>query len=128
MKRNFFLFLLLILQSPLWTGCTALLWERSTLSTYYHPAGPPNLQLYYSEAQKDFLVQYDECRNKEKTIRTRYYWLEPNAKFTERGRKPLFLDVVAVDGLQLLPQTPMLLSPPPPALNGLYVVCRPDDI
>jgi hypothetical protein len=128
MKRNFFFLLLLILQVPLWTGCTALLWEKSTFSTYYHPAGPPNLQLYYSEQQNDFLVQYDESRNREKTIRTRYYWLKPNVKLTEGGHKPVFQDVVAVDGLKLLPQTPLLLNPPPPALNGLYVVCRPDDI
>jgi hypothetical protein len=128
MKRNFFLLLLLILQAPLWTGCTALLWEKSTLSTYYHPAGPPNLQLYYSEAQKDFLVQYDESRNKETKIHTRYYWLKPNVKLTEGGRRPVFLDVVTVDGLKQLPQTPIVLNPPPPGLNGLYVVCRPDDI
>jgi hypothetical protein len=128
MKRNLFLLSLFILPAPLWTGCTALLWEKSTLPTYYHPAGPPNLQLYYSEQQKDFLVQYDESRNREKKIHTRYYWLKPNVKLTDGGHKPVFLDVVAVDGMQQLPQTPLLLNPPPPALNGLYVVCRPDDI
>jgi hypothetical protein len=60
MKRNLCLLLLLIVQAPLWTGCTALLWERSTFSTYYHAAGPPNLQLYYSDERNDLLVQYDE--------------------------------------------------------------------
>jgi hypothetical protein len=128
MRRNLLLVALLLVQLPLWTGCTALLWEKSTFSTYYHPAGPPNLQLYYSEQQNDFLVQYDESRNKEKTFCTRYYWLKPNVKLTEGGHKPVFQDVVAVDGLKLLPQTPLLLNPPPPGLNGLYVVCRPDDI
>lgn len=128
MRRNLLLVALLLVQLPLWTGCTALLWEKSTLSTYYHPAGPPNLQLYYSEEQKDFLVQYDESRNREKTIHTRYYWLKPNVKLTEGGRKPEFLDLASVDGLQQLPQTPLPLNPPPPGLNGLYVVYRPDDI
>jgi hypothetical protein len=119
---------LLVLQAPLWTGCTAMLWERSTFANYYHAAGPPNLQLYYSDERNDLLVQYDESRNKEKKVRTRYYWLEPNVKSTEAGRKPVFVKHASLDGLQVLPQTPVLLDPIPPGMNGLYVVCRPDDI
>src|SRR5215475_9823664 len=98
MKRNFFLLLLLVLQAPLWAGCTAMLWERSTFSNYYHAAGPPNLQLYYSDERNDLLVQYNESRNKEKKVRTRYYWLEPNVKLTGAGRKPIFVDHVSLDG------------------------------
>jgi len=128
MRRNLLLALLLVVQAPLWTGCTALLWERSTFSTYYHATSPANLQVYYSDERKDLLVQYDESRNKEKAARTRYYWLEPNVKLTEQGRKPMFARPVSFDGLQLLPQTPIAFNPTPAGLKGLYLVCRPDNI
>lgn len=129
MRRNLLFVVLLVLQAPLWTGCTALLWERSTLSTYYHAANPANLQVYYSDERKDLLVQYDEARNKEKSVRTRYYWLQPNVKLTDHGRKPNFTrPPVSLDAMQLLPQTPIAFNPTPPALKELHLVCRPDDI
>ena len=129
MRRNLILLVLVILQAPLWTGCTALLWERSTFSTYCHAANPANLQVYYSDERKDLLVQYDEARNKEKTVCTRYYWLQPNVKLTEQGRKPNFAQPpVSLDDMQLLPQTPIAFNPTPPGLKGLYLVCRPNDI
>src|SRR5437899_6906912 len=129
MRRNLLSVVLLVVQLPLLTGCTAVLWERSTFSTYYHAANPANLQVYYSDERKDLLVQYDEAGNKEKTVCTRYYWLQPNLKLTEQGRKPNFAPPpVSLDDKQLLPQTPIAFNPAPPGLKGLYLVCRPDDI
>jgi hypothetical protein len=128
MRRKLGLLLALILQLPLWSGCTAVLWERSTFSGYYHVGNPPNLQVYYSERRGDLLVQYDESRDKEKKVRRRYYWLEPNVELTESGLKPKFARSVSIDALQPVPQTPILLDPIPPAFNGLYVLYRPNDI
>ncbi len=128
MRRNFGLLLLLALQLPLWSGCTAVLWQRSTFAAYYHVANPPNLQVYYSEQRKDLLVQYDESRDLEKKVHRRYYWLQPNKALTENGRKPKFAGSGSRDGLQPLPLTPVLLDPIPPGLNGLYVLCPPDEL
>lgn len=122
------MFLLLVVQASLGTGCTVMLWERTTFSTYYHAADPSNLQVYYSELRQDFLVQYDESRDKKRKVRTRYYWLEPNVKLTEAGRKPKFSEPTSLEGMQLLPQTPILLDPLPPGLKSLYVVCKPRDL
>src|SRR5215470_7785978 len=105
MKRNLYLLLLLILQAPLWTGCTAMLWNKSTFSTFYHPADPANLQLYYSEQRKDLLVQYDESREREKKVRRRCYWLEPNLTIANNGHKPQFIVDISLDGLTPVPLT-----------------------
>jgi len=128
MKRNLFLLLLLVFHAPLWNGCTVMLWERTTFSKYYHAADPAGLQVYYSEERQDLLVQYDESQETRKKVRTRYYWLEPNVKLTEAGRKPKFCQPGSLERMQLLPQTPVLLEPLPPGLNGLYVVCKPHDL
>lgn len=127
MKRNLFLLLLLILQAPLWTGCTAMLWNKSTFSTYYHPAEPANLQLYYSDARKDMLVQYDETREREKKVRRRSYWLEPNLTPANNGQKPQFINAVSLDGLTPVPLTATRPVSPPTDLKGLYVVCETHD-
>src|SRR5215470_4941782 len=127
MKRNLFLLLLLILQAPLWTGCTAMLWNKSTFSRYYHPADPANLRLYYSDARKDLLVQYDESREREKKVRRRSYWLEPNLTMTHNGGKPQFVGPVSLEGLAPVPLTATRSDAPSPGFKGLYVVCETHD-
>jgi hypothetical protein len=127
MKRNLLLFLLFVLQSPLWTGCTALLWNKSTIATYYHPTDPANLQLYYSDARKDLLVQYDESREREKKVQRRSYWLEPNLTLVNNAQKPQFVDAVSLNGLTPLPLTVTPPVSPPIGFKGLYVVCQTHD-
>ena len=116
------------LPAPLWSGCTVMLWNRTTFSTYYHAANPSNLQVYYSEEHKDLLVAYDESRELEKKVRKRYYWLEPNAELTDQGRKPQFCQPVSLENLRPLPQSPVAMNPPPPGLNDLYIVNKPHDL
>jgi hypothetical protein len=128
MKRNLLSLLLLVIQVPLWTGCTVMLWDRTTFSTYYHAADPSNLQVYYSEERRDLLVQYDEARETEKAVRRRYYWLEPNVQLTEEGRKPKFCEPGSFDRMQMLSQTPVAMNPTPSGMNGLYVVNKPRDL
>ena len=121
------LFLLLVLQAPLWSGCTALLWKKSTFATYYHPADPANLQLYYSEARKDLLVQYDESREKEKKVQRRSYWLEPNLTIVNDGRKPEFVAPASLERLTPVPLSATKPDTPPLGFKGLYVVCETHD-
>jgi hypothetical protein len=127
MIRNLFLLVLLILQALLWTGCTAMLWNKSTFSTYYHPAEPANLQLYYSDARKDLLVQYDESREREKKVQRRSYWLEPNLTLANNGQRPQFINSVSLDGLTPVPLTATQPVSPPTGFKGLYVVCQTHD-
>jgi len=127
MKRNLLLFLLLVLQAPLWSGCTALLWKKSTFATYYHPADPANLQLYYSDRRKDLLVQYDESREKEKKVQRRSYWLEPNLTIVNDGRKPEFVAPTTLDGLTRVPLSATKPDTPPQGFKGLYVVSETHD-
>ena len=116
----------LVAQVPLFTGCTAMLWNKSTFSTYYHPADPANLQLYYSDSRKDLLVQYDEAREREKKVQRRSYWLEPNLTIVNNGQKPQFVDA-SLDSLTLVPLTAAQPVSPPTGFKGLYVVCQTHD-
>jgi hypothetical protein len=127
MKRKLFLLLLLILQAPLWSGCTAMLWSKLTFATYYHPADPANIQLYYSDRRKDMLVQYDESREREKKVRRRSYWLEPNLTLVNNGQKPLFVADISLDGLTPVPLSATTPDSPPSGFKGLYVVCQTHD-
>jgi hypothetical protein len=127
MRRNLLSVGLLVVQLLLFTGCTAMLWNKSTFSTYYHPAEPANLQLYYSDARKDMLVQYDESCEREKKVQRRSYWLEPNLTIVNNGQKPQFVDAVSLDGLTPVPLSATQPISPPTGFKGLYVVCQTHD-
>jgi hypothetical protein len=104
-----------------------MLWNKSTFTTFYHPADPSNLQLYYSDARKDLLVQYDESREREKKVQRRSYWLEPNLTLANNGQKPQFVNAVSLDGLTALPLTATQPVSPPAGFKGLYVVSQTHD-
>jgi hypothetical protein len=104
-----------------------MLWNKSTFSRYYHPADPANLQLYYSDARKDMLVQYDESREREKKVQRRSYWLEPNLALANNGQKPQFINSVSLDGLTPVPLTAIQPVSPPTGFKGLYAVCQSHD-
>jgi hypothetical protein len=128
MNRTLPLLLSLALATPLWTGCTAVLWEKSTFATYHHVADPINLQVYHSDDRNDLLVQYDESCNRETAASTRYYWVQPNQVLTESGKKPMFDENVSLVGLALLPQASSSANPVSTGLHGLYIVRRAGDL
>jgi hypothetical protein len=118
---------LLVLAIPLWTGCTALLWDKNTFGRDCYPANPPNLELSYLAERKDLLVQYDEKREHEKQIHRRCYWLDQNAQIVRNGGAPRFVSSKLTRGLDPVPRFPMQTNPAPASLNGLYAVASPDN-
>jgi len=101
-----------------------MLWNRSTFATLYHPADLTNLQLYYSDERKDPLVQYDETRKREKKVRRRCFWLEPNLMVINPGRKPQFVDPVRFGELTAIPIAAAKPDSPLPGFKGLYAVLQ----
>jgi hypothetical protein len=125
--RSLWVFAVLVIQAPLWSGCTVALWDKSTLAHFYQPADPANLHLFYSNERRDLLVQYDESRERDKKTRRRCYWLDPNAAQINHGQKPQFIASAPPKGLIPVPQSEIRPDSPPPGLNGLYAVFPPHE-
>jgi hypothetical protein len=120
-------FVLLTVQIIFVSGCTSVLWDRSTFARDYHPADPANLHLYYSNERKDILVHYDELNVTDKKVQPRFYWLEPNATRINDHRKPQFVSARASEDL-----IPILLSESQPDFalpdsKTLYAVSKPKE-
>ncbi|MBI1176191.1 hypothetical protein GC207_01990 [bacterium] len=82
------------------SGCTSMLWDEETMAHYFRPAIPSNLKLYFSKERSDILVQYDERRDKDSTVQSRWYWLDANQQAVNRNLMPEFvLPPTTNDGL-----------------------------
>ena len=102
-------FPLLLLLSVFASGCTSELWDQKTFAHHYQPADPNNLRLFYSSKRQDILVQYDELKAPESTMRTRSYWLGQNMLRENPDREPHFVSIKKSRGL-----TPIPISEVPP--------------
>ncbi len=113
--------LLIACLAPYLTGCqeladhslTGQLWS-SDLATggKNSPAPYPNLKLSQASDQKDYLVQYDEFRGKDASIRRRAYWLYANQARIEAGKKPHFVNPNTATGLPaILVETNLVAVP-----------------
>jgi len=120
-------FVLLAVQIVFVSGCTSVLWDKSTFAREYHPADPASLHLYYSKERKDILVQYDELNVADKEIRPRFYWLEPNATRINDSRKPHFVSAKASEDLILIPLSESHPDSVLPDSKALYAVSKPKE-
>jgi hypothetical protein len=120
-------FALLLLLSVFASGCTSELWDQKTFAHHYQPADPNNLRLFYSLKRQDILVQYDELKDPENTIRTRSYWLGQNMLRENPDAEPHFVSAKKSRGL-----TPVPISEAPPTNTfsdslKFYAVARHGD-
>jgi len=115
--------LVLLAAQTLWlSGCaTSTLWEEGQFARYHEPADPQRLQLFYSAARKDVLVEFNESYEGSDRIRRRAYWVEPNQSRTRARRKPEFVSLQESAGLTPIPVF-TLMEPGQPAGETLYAV------
>ena len=104
-------------------GCTtSKLWQEGQFACYHEPASPPHLLLFRSNQSQDVLVQYDEARESDDSIRRRAYWLKPNVERLQQRRRPRFISVEHALGLTpvLIADAPVVCAAPPP--ETIYAV------
>jgi hypothetical protein len=106
------------------SGCTSIVWDKRTFSSYCRPANPTKLELYYSSQRKDILVRYNEFNEHNSKIQHRSYWLMANAERVSAGRKPHFLDERDRASLSA---TVVSESPGGVPLEGMGAVARQDE-
>lgn len=113
---------LLISQS----GCTYMLWSSDDFEAYRKPAPNPELHLYESKKQDDFLVVYKEQSERNDSIHTRAYWLNLNQNRLERKRAPIF---TSKDSVHNLPSIPVFYFTGSPAHTNqaFYAICETND-
>jgi hypothetical protein len=88
------------------SGCaTSKVWEEGQFARFHEPATPANLRLFQSDRSGDVLVEYDEWRDGDESIRRRAYWLEPNRERVQARRKPRFVPIDRASGLAAIPAT-----------------------
>jgi len=86
------------------SGCaTRALWENDQFARFHEPATPANLQFFQSGQREAVLVEYDESREGDDSIRRRAYWLEPGGQPVKNPHKPGFVSVKAARGLSPIP-------------------------
>lgn len=91
-------------------GCaTKALWSEADLDTWNEPAETPNLRLFHHEAKKDFLVVYDEYRERSDAVRTKAYLLKANESRIETLRRPHFISAKIQRGLPTVSVFPLSL-------------------
>lgn len=91
--------LLIACLAPFLTGCedlggdslTGKLWSDMA-ANHIGPAPDPNLKISEARDRKDFLVQYDETRDRDQSVKRRAYWLYANESCLEKGKKPHFVN------------------------------------
>jgi len=96
---------------PLASGCqtggdwsfTGRLWSGDSFSRYKMPASEPRLELFADESHADVLVIYDEIREKDRQVRRRAFFVNPNLDRIAAGRHPHFVDPSAARGLKPIP-------------------------
>src|SRR5581483_11000751 len=113
--------LVIVCLVPYLTGCedladhslTGRLWSSDLATVDVNtPAPYPHLELSAARDQKDYLVQYDEYRDKDATIRRRAYWLYANQTRIEAGKKPHFVNPKVATGLPVILVETNLVSVP----------------
>src|SRR4051812_4609807 len=74
------------------SGCaTHALWTEVDLDTWNEPAQNPNLRLFRNETKKDFLVVYEENRERDDIVRTKAYLLDANRERIKKQQRPQFV-------------------------------------
>lgn len=100
--KNLLPFVSSILLAVLSSGCvTYNMWSDSMLDRWNEPASDPHLRLFQSGT--NFLVVYDEYRERSDSNRTRAYFLNENQNRIRTNRRPAFTSTNAVRALAPVP-------------------------
>src|SRR5207249_3321366 len=82
---------------------TSKLWHSPSFCNFNEPAAKPDLKLFQHEGPADVLVQYNEVREKDGSVRRRTFFLNRNIERLQAGRKPRFVHATTVAGLKPVP-------------------------
>lgn len=85
------------------TGCTYMLWSDQNYEAFHQPAPNPDLHLYESKKQNDFLVVYREQSERNERVHTRAYWLNKNQIRVTRQSPPIFINKKTARNLPAVP-------------------------
>lgn len=104
--KCFLNWLLIVCTLPFLTGCqeladqsvTAHLWDNLS-ANHNGPTPSPDLKISQDARRQDFLVQYDEIRDKNGHITRRAYWLYASDRRAEKGKQPHFVNLHEADRL-----------------------------
>jgi hypothetical protein len=107
--RQVIAWLLIVALTPLAAGCDTM--RDSTMTGRWWdaavnrclPAPKPNLKLYRTLDRDDVLVTYDELREKDDSIRRQAFFVKPNVRKLEEGKRPKFISPAKVAALKLIP-------------------------
>jgi hypothetical protein len=105
--KSLITWLFILCLMPFLTGCedlggnslTGKLWSDMA-ANHNGPAPDPNLKISQTRDRKDFLVQYDEVRDRDSSAKRRAYWLFASKRRLEKGKKPHFVNPRQANGLQ----------------------------
>ena len=96
--------MLLLLAMAAVPGCaTHALWEDADLGTWHEPSSDSTLRLFHWNKPWDLLVLYKETTEPHNLTHTRAYLLHKNESRIERQRRPEFVTVNSLDGLEAVP-------------------------
>ena len=110
-------------QIALLGGCaTSKVWEQGQFARFHEPATPSNLRLFQSYPRGDVLVEYDEWRDGDESIRRRAYWLESNNARVQARCKPRFVSIEQASALTPLPAIESPSVPAGAAVEGQHAV------
>ena len=122
LKRSLWL-LILGHQALLLGGCaTSKLWEEGQFARFHEPGTPANLRLFQADRSGDVLVEYDEWRDGDESIRRRAYWLESNNARVQARCKPRFVSIEQASALTPLPAIESPSVPASAAVEGQHAV------
>ncbi len=119
------------------TGClTPKLWKTNDFSQSAYPAAPANLEVFKEPSYGRLLVRYHEYSEKKNAVTERAYWLTENRETVEAGKKPKFVEIGNLKGLEPLPAcmdtaectvraTAALAAYVPLKDGHAFLVCRP---
>lgn len=108
------------------SGCfTPKLWKESPLREFAEPSQDGRMELRLGPLPKrDYLLAYDEVRERSERVRRKAYWLLANQERTSQERKPHFVKPRAARGLTIIP----VFDTPPTATNAppIYALAATD--
>ena len=82
---------------------TQRLWEEGRFRTFHEPAPQSHVQVYRSENPADYLITYDEMREKDGRVRLRAFYLSAARRHAPPGRRPKFSNPGRAEKLRPVP-------------------------
>lgn len=82
---------------------TQHLWQSESFRRFHEPASDPRVEVYRSGKPSDYLVTYDEVREKDGRIRRRAFYLKANSKRLASRHRPAFVNPAKAASLEAIP-------------------------